>query len=269
MRVLAADADSWASLYLTALQQAGILRPEDTPPAASTEPVLNSLMSVLAAGILAGPGGGDILAGGDLLGFFAKIHQWYGDQPGTIYAGSDPHDLSAQGQPLPDAATYDLQAAARTHFQAFPVYVRFANKSGFYFPDQPEFQDATPLQLQQLLAGQAQEGQATLQGPLGQGPDQFVPTGQPLPFTLQFENPASASSHVAEVTVVTQLDEDVDPFSFRVGDMRLGDITIHIPDERGSFQREFDFRQTKGFVLRVTAGIDSADANSHLELSSH
>src|SRR5262249_2726333 len=38
--------------------------------------------------------------------------------------------------------------------------------------------------------------------------------------------------------------------------MRLGDITIHIPDQRGSFQREFDFTQTKGFILRVTAGID-------------
>src|SRR5205807_860307 len=111
---------------------------------------------VLTAGILAGPGGGDILAGGDLPGFFAKIHQWYGDQQATIYPGSDPHNLSPEGQPLPDAATFDLQATARTHFQTFPVYVRYANKAGIYFPDQPEFQDATPLQLQQLLAGQAQ-----------------------------------------------------------------------------------------------------------------
>src|SRR5262249_8606671 len=78
LRFLAADAGSWSDLYLQALQQAGILRPEDTPPAAQTDPVLNSLMSVLAAGILAGPTGNDVMSGGDLSSFFAKIHQWYG-----------------------------------------------------------------------------------------------------------------------------------------------------------------------------------------------
>ena len=256
LRVLAADAGAWGDLYLTALSNSGLLRPEDTPPAARTEPILNSLMSVLAAGILAGPGGSDLLVGGDLTSFFDKIHAWYGDKPRTVYAGSDPHKLSDAGQVPPTLAEFDLHAAAATHFQTFEAFVRYCNRSGCYLPDQPEFQETTPLQLQQLLAGRAQQGLATLLGPLGQGSEQYLPAGQTLPFTLQFQNPGGAASHVAELTVVTQLDEDLDLFSFRIGDMRLGDITVQIQGERGAVQREFDFRQSRGFLLRVTAGID-------------
>src|SRR5262249_4923118 len=158
LRILAADANSWSDLYLEALRQAGILRPEDTPPAARTKPVLDSLMAVLAAGILAGPTGNEIISGADLPAFFSKIHQWYGDKPEIVVANADPHDLVGLARTFPDAALFDQQAEARTHYQAFPVFVRFANKAGIYFPDQPTFQEATPLQLQQFLQAQGVEG---------------------------------------------------------------------------------------------------------------
>ena len=63
---LAAAADAYApladdaladDLYLTALTQAGLLRPEDQPPTVTDNPVLVSLQATLAAGILAGPAG--------------------------------------------------------------------------------------------------------------------------------------------------------------------------------------------------------------------
>ena len=252
LKTLAADPNAWADLFLESLRQAGILRNEDTPPKPQTDPILNSLMSVLAAGILAGPGGNDIISGGNALQFFDKIHQWYGDTPGTI----DPRFASAHTDLLPQASEYDLGATAKTHFQAFPVYVRFQNKHGAYFPDQPAFQNATPLQLQRFLEGQAQTGSVNLQGPFGEGLDQFVPAGKALPYTLQFENASSASTYVSELRVVTKLDSDLDLRTFRLGDMKLGNISVHIPDQRGAFQGDFDFQQSKGFLLRVTAGID-------------
>ncbi len=258
LKTLAADANAWADLFLESLRQAGILRNEDTPPTPQTDPILNSLMSVLAAGILAGPNGDDIIRGGNILQFFDKIHQWYGDTPGKI----DPRFASAHTDLLPQASEYDLGTTSKTHFQAFPVYVRFQNKLGAYFPDQPGFQNATPLQLQRFLEGQAQSGSVYLQGPFGDGLDQFVPAGKPLPYTLQFENLATSSTYVNELRVVTKLDINLDLRTFRLGDMKLGDINVHIPDERGAFQGDFDFQQSKGFLLRVTAGIDLASATA-------
>jgi hypothetical protein len=55
-----------------------------------------------------------------------------------------------------------------------------------------------------------------------------------------------------------QLDPSLDPRSFRLSDMRLGDIQLHIPDSRGAFQGDFDFTGSKGFILRVSAGVDVA-----------
>lgn len=75
--------------------------------------------------------------------------------------------------------------------------------------------------------------QATITGP--SSATQFVPIGQALPYTVGFTNAPTASA-VAEVQVVTVLDADVDPRTFRLGDLELGDIQVHIPSERGTFQ---------------------------------
>src|SRR5262249_847109 len=39
-------------------------------------------------------------------------------------------------------------------------------------------------------------------------------------------------------------------------DIDLGDIKVHVPSARGAFQADFDFTAQKGFVLRVSAGVD-------------
>src|SRR5262249_26150756 len=72
---------------------------------------------------------------------------------------------------------------------------------------------------------------------------------------IQFANAPSAPAAVGEVRIVEQLDPSLDPRSFRLGDLRLGDISVHIPG-RGVFQGDFDFSRSKGFILRVNAGID-------------
>src|SRR5262249_30997466 len=97
---------------------------------------------------------------------------------------------------------------------------------------------------------------ATLAGPQGFGADQFLPAGVPLPYTINFENDPHASSTVGQVQVVTKLDDSLDPFRFELGDMQFGNIAIHVPAGRTSFQGDFAFTQGKGFVLRVSAGLD-------------
>jgi len=44
--------------------------------------------------------------------------------------------------------------------------------------------------------------------------------------------------------------------SFRLGDIKIGDITIDVPDGRTSFDAEIDFTATRGFILRVSAVLD-------------
>ena len=92
-------------------------------------------------------------------------------------------------------------------------------------------------------------------GPYGYGSEDYVPVGQPLPYTVEFTNPSTTST-VGQIRIVSQLDPNLDPRSFRLGDLQIGDLHVHIPDTVGSFQGDFDFTQTKGFILRVSAGID-------------
>ena len=79
--MLAADATNWTDLYLTALTQAGLLRPVDTPPEVRDNPLVTSLMATLASGLLAGPAGQPIITGGNLVQFFEQVRTWYGNDP--------------------------------------------------------------------------------------------------------------------------------------------------------------------------------------------
>src|SRR5262249_55806072 len=51
LRLLAADATTWTDLYLTALTQAGLLRPVDQPPEVRDDPLIASMVATLASGI--------------------------------------------------------------------------------------------------------------------------------------------------------------------------------------------------------------------------
>ncbi|HND51211.1 MAG TPA: putative Ig domain-containing protein, partial [Pirellulaceae bacterium] len=254
LKVLAADEPTWVDLYLAALEDAGLLRAADQAPEVRTNPYVASLMATLAAGILAGPAGDQIVTDGNLVDFFSAVHRWYGDQPGKLTT------LAPAGafKRVPDGLEelFDLNQSSRTHFQAFPVYVRFQNRLGACYPDLPSEVAVIPPATAQYLSGVGSSGQAAIQGPLGYGPENFVPTDTALPYTVSFERPTTSAAAVSELRIVSELDADLDPRSFRLGDVRLGDINVHIPNELGAFQGDFDFTQGKGFVLRVSAGFD-------------
>ncbi len=274
LRTLAADAGTWSDAYIAALEQAEIIRPVDQAPPIRMDIEVQSLMSTLATGVLVGPAGDQIVTNGDLVQFFDKVATWYGSDP-THLATVDhyePRESDCQeGEipvpALPAFADYDQQLSHPTYFETFNIFVPYV---GFDQPGAsaatvalPDFasvdatNELTMLDFSRFFQQSIQSGQlASISGPQGFGPQQFLPVDQALPYTVKFENPASATSAVAEVRVLSQIDPSLDPLSFRLGDVKLGDITVHIPSDRALFQGDFDFRNAKGYILRVSAGID-------------
>ncbi|MDZ4255508.1 MAG: putative Ig domain-containing protein, partial [Sulfuritalea sp.] len=98
----------------------------------------------------------------------------------------------------------------------------------------------------------------SVRGPqAAQGNDgDYVPTATALPYTLSFSNPSEQPA--GQLRIVTELDADLDIRSLRLGDLKIGDINVHVPVDRANFQGDFDFTGSKGFVLRVSAGIDAS-----------
>jgi YD repeat-containing protein len=244
LKVLASNAETWTTAYLAALESAGLLRPENQAPPLRQDPLVVSLTATLATGILAGPVGQQIRTDGNLVDFFEQVRQWYGNNSTLI---------APNGQQTPNAAAYDLGLSHPTHFETFNVYVPYGEArvdlpASVPIP-KPNFSGF-------LNAAGSTTDLSSISGPVGFGTQGLVPLGQALPYSIQFENAASASTAVGEVRIVSQLDSDLDPRQFRLGDIQLGDIQVHLPTGRGSFQGDFDFTRQKGFILRVSAGLD-------------
>ena len=218
------------------------------------DPNVVSLMGALAAGILLGPSGNQIVTDGNLSDFFAQVQQWYGSPPTTVTPYLTTGNGSEQAA-VPPASDYDLNESQPTHYEGFDVYVWYANQFGAAHPENPGYVNVTQPNLAQFLQGSAGGG-ATMTGPVGYGSQQFIPLGQPLPYTVQFGNPSTASASPGQIQIVTQLDPNLLAQSFRLGDLQIGDLQVYIPNTVGSFQGDFDFTNSKGFILRVSAGID-------------
>ena len=115
----------------------------------------------------------------------------------------------------------------------------------------------SPLELSQYLAAPGSEtGLVSLSGPFTAESRGFVPVQQDLPFAVHFQNDSASPTYTSEVRVVTKLDDKFDPRTFRLGDIRVGDIDVDVPADQSLFQEDRDFVRTRGFILRVSAGID-------------
>ena len=71
------------------------------------DPNVISMNATLAAGILAGSAGSQIITSGDLPAFFAQLQQWYGSDPTLIESGVSPTDIPVTA-PLPTASQFQL-----------------------------------------------------------------------------------------------------------------------------------------------------------------
>ncbi len=272
---LAADEQVWVDLYLAALEDAELLRPDGETPPIRTQQHIVSLMAVISSGILFGPAGSAVRSDADLVGFFEQVRQLYGHEQFRLAEiefwdprESDCYVGEVPVPAIPQFEDYDLNLTSPTHFEAFRIYVPWMpfEDRGAGIP--PEFQINGPeevggdafvtLDFGKILKGSSGEGRlASITGPQTFDTAGWLPIDQALPYTINFENSASASRYVNELQIVTQLDADLDPYTFQLGDITIGDITIDVPEGRWSFQQDFDFTYTKGFVLRVSAGIDT------------
>lgn len=284
LSALAADEGQWVDGWLGALESAGLLRPLDEAPPIRDNPKVVSLNATLATGILLAKGGDSYRTQADILGFFAKVQQWYGDT--AKYAG----DLSAakaaieykevrqddEGDyaeiPVPvmaDPADFDLNAAHETHFINFNIFAGGQTELEYLrhigvLDDKFNPIGGQALNLTQYLQQAADQNAAaqalvSVRGPqavLGEDGSAYVPAATPLPYTVSFSNPTETPA--GQIRIVTQLDPDLDPRSLRLGDLKIGDINVHLPGDKANFQGDFDFSGSKGFVLRVSAGVDAS-----------
>ncbi len=283
LAVLAADEAQWVQGWLAALEASGLLRPADEAPPIRLQPQVMSLNATLATGILLSKGGESYRTQADLLGFFTKVQQWYGDTArwaGDPIAAHAPVDYSETRHsddggevevPVPVApkpADYDQHATQDTHFISFDVFaggtaeLEYLRHIGVldekFGPVGPQALNLT--QYLQQAAQRAANAQVavSVQGPqtvLTGGSTSYVPADYALPYTVSFSNPTEHP--VGELRIVTELDADLDPRSLRLNDLKIGDINIHVPGDQAVFQGDFDFSGNKGFVLRVSAGIDA------------
>ncbi len=263
---LAADQATWENLYLAGLEQAGVLLPDGATPPIGQDPLIMSVMATLATGLLEGPAGSGIISGGNIAQFFSELLTWYGNNPDQTAPVSYYNDHDNPVAVLPTASQYDLGALSPTNFEDFNVYVPWVSwdqranlPPSFQITSVQEVngQPVIPLDLSQYVNNAGQDtGLASMTGPFTAEDNGYIPAGQALPFTVNFQNDPSATTTPGEIRITTQLDPSLDPRTFRLGDIQIGDIDIHIPSGMGLFQGDFDFTQTKGFILRVSAGVD-------------
>ena len=250
----AADKSSFENFYLQSLIQAGVLRPQDTPPAARTTAVFDSNLAVMTAGLLGGADGAQLVAGGNLSTFFELVRKWANDTPNGYGSSA-----------LPVASQYDLGLSAPTRFEAFTVQVTVPNDFfavlGDYNPGGVSNGSSSALSqdsaLKALLNGPAGTSTSfTITGPTGYRSTNFVPGGDiALPYLINFADPVSGQP-VREIKIVEQLDPDFYANSFQLGPVQLEGYTVPIPQGVGAFSGEFDLTSTRGYVLQVVAGVD-------------
>ncbi len=221
LKTAAAEGTAWTALYLRALTDAGLLRPEDVPPAIREDARFVAGISTVAAGLLGQPGGTPVILEGSVelatgKGFLALLRRWMGETPDE-YGSAD----------LPTLADFDLNLSRPTHFEAFTIRVGVPDLAG----DVVEVEDVNQRDLFGL-AGRSSP-LVRVSGPNGFGPLGFVPLANALPYTLSYTHPAGASGAVGELRLLQLLDSeasvddfDVDVRSFRLGDVQLGDLFL-------------------------------------------
>lgn len=94
-------------------------------------------------------------------------------------------------------------------------------------------------------------------GPEGFGPEKLVPADTALDYTIRFENdPDLADAPAQEIIITSPLDPDLDPRTFRLGDIQLSETYVDVPEGRAFYQTRLDLRETRGVFVDLLAGVD-------------
>ena len=93
-------------------------------------------------------------------------------------------------------------------------------------------------------------------GPDGFGEQRWTKASAALPYTIRFENQASATAPAQVVTVTQTLDADLDARSFRITGFGFADVRVQPDDSRSKYGGRLDLRESQGIYLDVFALID-------------
>jgi subtilisin family serine protease len=93
-------------------------------------------------------------------------------------------------------------------------------------------------------------------GPEGFGDENWIRSGQPLPYKIRFENVATATAPAQRVTITQQLDDDLDARTFRVDDFGWGGFVMELPGNAPFFQGRISPIQDSPFQVDVSVFVD-------------
>ena len=248
LRAIAGDGETFQTLYLEALAETGLLRDEDVPPVATGRSFDVNAFFVSVGGLLGGETGAGIIeqsaaalasANESLGDLISKLRQYYGHTPDVTSGGS-----------VPDRDEYDMGAANPTSFVAFEL--RAGPPDLFQAGEVVE-----DIVFDTEGIGQVVGDTVAIEGPSGVGEVNYVPIATPLPYTIRATYDSDAIDAAREIRVIVPLDDSLDERSFQLANLQLGSKSIALPPGRPTFVGEFDFFESDGYVLQVTAGVDA------------
>ena len=104
-------------------------------------------------------------------------------------------------------------------------------------------------------------------GPDGFGEENWLLSNSTLPYTIRFENQASATAPAQVVTITHPLDSDLDLRTFRLGDFGWSGISFDVADNAAFYSQRLDLTASNGFLVDVAAGIDIASKQAFWTLT--
>jgi hypothetical protein len=107
-------------------------------------------------------------------------------------------------------------------------------------------------------------------GPAGAGSEGYVPAGQPMPYTVFFENSGpDATLPAQEVRIDNPLDADLDTATFTLTEIVFNNHTVTVPPQNARyFKTTLDLRPAENLLVEIEAGLDEATGNVFCNLRS-
>ena len=97
-------------------------------------------------------------------------------------------------------------------------------------------------------------------GPGGVGEQKWISKYDTLDYTIRFENdPVFAMAPAQHVFIEQEFDEEINPYSFRLGTFGFGDFSFEVPGNTAQFQKRYDLTAEYDVFLDVVAGLDIAN----------
>jgi len=94
-------------------------------------------------------------------------------------------------------------------------------------------------------------------GPIGVSDAHFLVSGNPLDYSIHFENQATATASVQQVVVTDQLDPNLDFSTFSLTAVSFGNVTVPISPGTTHYTGGVDLRPGQNILVKIDAALDA------------